>query len=711
MSRSQIGKLALGLIATLGMTSVVVLSSPFHDAATDPPQAPPASGPALDQSVPMPPGLIGVQIALGLKDKEAADWNGRIEIAQGRILNLEVILGPATEVRGNTFTAHTQRAVAKKKLAVLKKKLEVFNKKKAEAMLKKAQTTIVPIVLLANIDVPADAVLTIHTNKGQVEIRLSDLRPQRPHLVLEEQVSVVRQSSSVRLTGAATEDDFPALAQAPDRSVWLAYVAYKVERPQLSGIIKPQDFDAMLVPKSHGDQLFIRRYDGNAWLPALPVTGPGATSGGRPSPSMAGASSRSPGPSRSTATGTSTAAPTLPATPGTVVPRPSASPTTPAPIFTSSRRPTRTATSGSPGRPGATATTRSSRSPPGSDRPRVGLQQPGQRLEPGHRRRRQGECLSSPGTPTTRAITTSGSAPWPRTPSPSSWPTRPGSRAGPAWPAMPQGRVWIAYEEGDEQWGKDYANADVPAHRPGRNPGFAALRQPHGPREVPRWRQAAGARGIARARPSSARSRRKVSVPAAGHRRHGRRLAVRRHHPLPAPEARSGRARPTAITARRWAGPRTLPDSSNLIDNRPALLAHGSGILAVHSSDHRVNTTIAGRTTCSPPGSSRMSRATAPKLVAAQPTPAANLPVVHPNETADKARHARLPRRRPGASRCGSCAASSTATPSTPRTATRTACSKTPGATPSTPPTSTGWATATTTTASATSTCGGSSRR
>src|SRR5262249_6383721 len=32
-------------------------------------------------------------------------------------------------------------------------------------------------------------------------------------------------------------------------------------------------------------------------------------------------------------------------------------------------------------------------------------------------------------------------------------------------------RVWIAYEEGDEQWGKDYANA-TPAKIPVKNSGF-----------------------------------------------------------------------------------------------------------------------------------------------------------------------------------------------------------------------------------------------
>ena len=65
-------------------------------------------------------------------------------------------------------------------------------------------------------------------------------------------------------------------------------------------------------------------------------------------------------------------------------------------------------------------------------------------------------------------------------------------------------RVWIAYEEGDEQWGKDYANAHSEKD-PGEKPRLAALSAPHGQGQMPGGRQAATARrrpGKGSARPA-----------------------------------------------------------------------------------------------------------------------------------------------------------------------------------------------------------------
>ena len=61
------------------------------------------------------------------------------------------------------------------------------------------------------------------------------------------------------------------------------------------------------------------------------------------------------------------------------------------------------------------------------------------------------------------------------------------------------------------------------------------------------------------------------------------------------------------------------------------------------------------------------------------------MPVVHPQRAGRRGPHARLPHRERRQASCTCCAASSTATPSTPLTATGTACWRTPGATPSTP--------------------------
>ncbi len=79
------------------------------------------------------------------------------------------------------------------------------------------------------------------------------------------------------------------------------------------------------------------------------------------------------------------------------------------------------------------------------------------------------------------------------------------------------GRVWIAYEEGDENWGKDYANA-TPAKVPVQPARIPALPRAHGSGEVPRcrWHAQAGPR-LARGRPAR-RPPARQELPAAGRR-------------------------------------------------------------------------------------------------------------------------------------------------------------------------------------------------
>ncbi len=44
--------------------------------------------------------------------------------------------------------------------------------------------------------------------------------------------------------------------------------------------------------------------------------------------------------------------------------------------------------------------------------------------------------------------------------------------ARPSLALTPRDRVWVAYEEGDENWGKDYAN-DTPAKVPVKQPAVS----------------------------------------------------------------------------------------------------------------------------------------------------------------------------------------------------------------------------------------------
>jgi hypothetical protein len=76
---------------------------------------------------------------------------------------------------------------------------------------------------------------------------------------------------------APTEDDFPAAAYGPDGTLWLAWIAYhvveeerRIEPPQLKE--QPKDFKAYYTP-DHGEQLLIKYLRNGKWSAPVALTG------------------------------------------------------------------------------------------------------------------------------------------------------------------------------------------------------------------------------------------------------------------------------------------------------------------------------------------------------------------------------------------------------------------------------------------------------
>ena len=217
----------------------------------------------------------------------------------------------------------------------------------------------------ANLDAPETATVTVRTGQGTFSFKPAELKRSERTLFLDGQASVERQEAAVRLTGAGTEDDFPAAARAADGTVWLAYVEYTPEVAHLTKAASKKEFDS-LVPTKHGDRIRLRSFDGNTWQPGMDVTGRRARrlaadrGGRRPGEGLGRlgtAGRRRLGdlppdlhPARARRGH------------GVVVRDRSGSPTRRGRTSTSSPRPTRRAASGSPGRRFAATTTRSSRS-------------------------------------------------------------------------------------------------------------------------------------------------------------------------------------------------------------------------------------------------------------------------------------------------------------------------------------------------------------
>src|SRR5262249_8519832 len=141
MLRSRALGIAAGLAATLGLTTVAVLSNPLHDEeAQEAVRAPDGPGPDESRPVVMPPGLAGLEVALGLKDTMPTAWEGDVRVSEGRVLSVEVVRSaPEAGVEGAHFSVGTAKAAAKNKKQQAKKE-----------QAKKKQQAAVPPVLRVN---------------------------------------------------------------------------------------------------------------------------------------------------------------------------------------------------------------------------------------------------------------------------------------------------------------------------------------------------------------------------------------------------------------------------------------------------------------------------------------------------------------------------------------------------------------------------------
>jgi hypothetical protein len=665
MNRSRAAKVVGVLAASLAMAFFAVVSSSSHETELEQEAlAPDGPGPDPAKAVAVPRGLLALEISLGLGQGQPASWEGDIGVSQGSVVSIDVVRGGANaQVEGSHFAvkAAAGKAAAKNKGAAKKKKKQQAKKKPAKQQAKKKQQAAGSVVLRATLDAPATARVTVRTGEGEFAFAPAELAPGTRQRFLDGHAAVERQFAAVRLTGGRVEDDFPASAKGPDGTIWLANVEYHPERPFLAASKKAaraknkdrskdtfdveDGFDS-LVPRNHGDRIRLRRFNGKEWLPAISVT-EGGLDVWRPTVAVDGQ--------------------------GVVWVAWAQQVEGDWEIFKRGYTPPR----GEGGEGTWTEVIRVTNAR-GTDfhvvattdaRGVVWLAWQGRRQDQYDiwvSAQQQGHAWSEP-----RPISNSPANDW-----------SPAIAADPrgnvhvAWDSYDQGnydvrlrtigqadspvvviagssrfegrpslacdrdgRLWIAYEEGDEQWGKDYAHAgSVTNVGLAKNPGFALYVN----RTVRvkcladnRLHVTAGALEQAFA----GHNERNKSLPRLAVDGEGGVWLTFRHHPgQGGGEVWVGSV--TRYDGKAWSAPRVLASSANLIDNRPALAAVDGGILAVYSTDSRLNTQSRKQDDLYTAFLPREgAAATAPNLVAdAAAPPPAELATVHPNEAADIAR-------------------------------------------------------------------------
>jgi hypothetical protein len=134
-------------------------------------------------------------------------------------------------------------------------------------------------VVLHLADVRPDATLSLRIQEREIDekIALKDVLAGKTHSLQNGRAVVRLISTAVPVETAKTEDDFPAACYGPDGTLWVAYVSYtvkdegrRIEAAQLKE--QPADFKAFYTP-DFGDQLFVKSYRDGKWSKPVAVTG------------------------------------------------------------------------------------------------------------------------------------------------------------------------------------------------------------------------------------------------------------------------------------------------------------------------------------------------------------------------------------------------------------------------------------------------------
>jgi hypothetical protein len=224
--------------------------------------------PLLDWAAKATPGTPRVAILLefGLKDTDGRDWSGQATVGGAKVAHRESYRFRA-KAGDKLVGADAWEAASHRGLRVPPKN---------PAVNKMERIATVGVVLHLE-DVKPDAKLTVQTKKGEsAEVRLADALAGKPVELWNGLAAVRRISVATPVVTTPTEDDFPAAAYGPDGTLWLAYVSYTLRDPTRrieSANLKeqPKDFSALYKP-GFADQVWLRSYKDGKWREPIVIT-------------------------------------------------------------------------------------------------------------------------------------------------------------------------------------------------------------------------------------------------------------------------------------------------------------------------------------------------------------------------------------------------------------------------------------------------------
>jgi hypothetical protein len=212
---------------------------------------------------------LALLLEMGLKDPKPRDWSGKASAEGAKVVRREGYrFRPGDELIGDDgwkASSHWGLRVPERNIAL--RTLE-------------PRATVGVVFHLG--DVKADAKLTFEladATLGKKEtVAVKDVLAGKPLPLWKGQAALRRVSAATPVAAGKTEDDHPAAAYGPDGTLWVAYISYtlkdesrRVEQGQFPK--QPDNFKALYTPE-FGDQLFVQYYRNGKWSRPAAVTGP-----------------------------------------------------------------------------------------------------------------------------------------------------------------------------------------------------------------------------------------------------------------------------------------------------------------------------------------------------------------------------------------------------------------------------------------------------
>lgn len=210
---------------------------------------------------------VAILIEMGIKDAQPKNWSGKAAIEGAKLAGREGYrFRDGDKLTGGGWEASSHKPMR-----------GPGQMPKAVQILMEPTATVGVVYHLTDIQPDASITLSVKEQElNNVKVPLKEVFAGKTQALANGRLAVRLISTAVPVYTGPTEDDFPAACYGPDGTLWLAWIAYhvkddsrRIEAPNLKE--QPTNFRDYYAPE-YGDQLFVKYFRNGKWSDPFAVT-------------------------------------------------------------------------------------------------------------------------------------------------------------------------------------------------------------------------------------------------------------------------------------------------------------------------------------------------------------------------------------------------------------------------------------------------------